>query len=238
MSETLSPEAPFLSFGEVEVVKRTKFQKIVARTMFNNASTIPHVTHHDEVDVTGLEAYRRSLPPDQRASPLIYLIKAVVDALKTFPQFNSSLSSDGETLVLKKYFHIGIAIDGPLGLLVCVLRDCDRKDVATLAGELRELTTLARTKGLPLDKMSGGCFSISSLGGIGGTAFTPIINAPEVAILGVTPTQTKPVWTGTEFVPRQMLPLSLSYDHRVINGADAARFVRHIGANLAEWEKA
>jgi pyruvate dehydrogenase E2 component (dihydrolipoamide acetyltransferase) len=236
MSDT-SPAAPFLAFGEVEIVKRTRFQKIVARTMVANASSIPHVTHHDEVDVTALEAYRRSLPPEQKASPLIYVIKAVAVALQLFPQFNSSLSPDGETLVLKKYTHIGIAVDGPLGLLVPVLRDCDNKDVPTLAAELRALTELARTKGVPMDKMSGGCFSITSLGGIGGTGFTPIINAPEVAILGLTPVQTKPVWTGAEFVPRQMLPLSLSYDHRVINGADAARFARQIGAGLAEWGK-
>ena len=235
MSEAPPPEAQFLPFGEVEVVKRSRFQKIVARTMSANWSAIPHVTHHDEVDVTGLEAHRRQAPADQKASPLIYLVKAVVEGLKAFPQFNSSLSADGEALVLKKYFHIGIAVDGPLGLLVPVLRDCDAKDVPMLAAELRELTGLARGKGLPMDKMSGGCFSISSLGAIGGTVFTPIINAPEVAILGVTPVQTKPVWTGDAFAPRKMLPLSLSYDHRVINGADAARFVRHIGTSLGKW---
>jgi len=229
------PEAPYLPFGEVELVKRTRFQKIAARTLATNAGTIPHVTHHDEVDVTDLEAYRRSIPPEQRPSPLIYVIQAVVAALTAFPHFNSSLSADGETLILKKYVHIGVAVDGPLGLLVPVLRDCDRKELPVLAAELRDVTELARTKGLPMDKMSGGCFTISSLGGIGGTGFTPIINAPEVAILGITPTQTKPVWTGTEFVPRQMLPLSLSYDHRVINGADAARFTRQIGASLAQW---
>jgi pyruvate dehydrogenase E2 component (dihydrolipoamide acetyltransferase) len=230
-----TPEAFFQQYGEVESVKRTRFQKIVARTMAANASSIPHVTHHDEVDVTSLETYRRSLPADQKASPLIYLIKGVVETLKAFPQFNSSLAPDGETLILKKYFNIGIAVDGPLGLLVPVLKDCDAKDVPTLAAELRETSALARSKGLPLDKMSGGCFTISSLGGIGGTAFTPIINAPEVAILGVLPVQMKPVWTGTEFAPRQMMPLSLSYDHRVINGADAARFLRQLGARLAEW---
>ena len=232
-----APEAPFLPFGAVELVKRTRFQKIVARTLSANAGAIPHVTHFDEVDVTGLEAYRGTLPPEQKTSPLIYVIKAVAAALQAFPQFNSSLSADGETLVLKQYIHIGIAVDGPLGLLVPVLRDCDRKDVATLAAELRELTALARSKGLPMDRMSGGCFSITSLGGIGGTGFTPIINAPEVAILGLTPVQTKPVWSGDAFVPRQMLPLSLSYDHRVINGADAARFTRRIGAGLAEWSE-
>lgn len=238
MSDAQPPEAPFQPFGEVEILKRSKFQKIVARTLASNASTIPHVTNHDEVDVTGLEAYRRALPAEQKVSPLIFLVKAAVDALKSFPHFNSSLSADGEAVVLKKYFHIGIAVDGPLGLLVPVLRDCDKKDVPALAAELRELTALARTKGLPMDKMSGGCFSISSLGGIGGTAFTPIINAPEVAILGVLPVQTKPVWMGKEFAPRQMLPLSLSWDHRVVSGADAARFLRRIGESLAQWEKA
>jgi pyruvate dehydrogenase E2 component (dihydrolipoamide acetyltransferase) len=235
VADPMPPEAPFLPFGAVEVVKRTRFQKIVAKTMSANWNAIPHVTHHDEVDITDLEAYRRKLPSDQKASPLIYLIKAVVDALKAFPQFNSSLAADGETLVLKKYFHIGIAVDGPLGLLVPVLRDCDSKEIPALASELRELAALARSKGVPMDKMSGGCFSISSLGGIGGTAFTPIINAPEVAILGVTPVQTKPIWTEGAFMPRQMLPLSLSYDHRVINGADAARFLRHVGGSLDKW---
>jgi pyruvate dehydrogenase E2 component (dihydrolipoamide acetyltransferase) len=238
MSEPIPPEAPYLPFGEVEVVKRSRFQKIVARTMANNWTSIPHVTNHDEADVTGLEAHRSTLAADQKPSPLIYLIKASVEALKAFPQFNSSLSADGETLVLKKYFHIGIAVDGPLGLLVPVIRDCDKKDVPELAAELRELTALARGKGLPLDKMSGGCFSVSSLGGIGGTGFTPIINAPEVAILGVTPARTKPVWNGTQFVPRKMLPLSLSWDHRVVNGVDAARFLRQMATSLAKWETA
>jgi pyruvate dehydrogenase E2 component (dihydrolipoamide acetyltransferase) len=228
------PEAQFLPYGEVEVVKRTKIQKIVARTMANNWSSIPHVTHHDEVDVTALEAYRAGLLAEQKVSPLIYLVKAAVAALKAFPNFNASLAPDGESLILKKYFNIGIAIDSPLGLLVGVLHNCDQKDVVTLAAELREMSNLARTKGLSMDKMSGGCFSISSLGGIGGTGFTPIINAPEVAILGVTPTQTKPVWDGSAFQPRQMLPLSLSYDHRVINGADAARFLRHMGETLGK----
>jgi pyruvate dehydrogenase E2 component (dihydrolipoamide acetyltransferase) len=234
MTETPSPEAPYARFGEVETRPRTRFQKIVARTMAANAGSIPHVTHHDEVDVTALEAHRASLPKDQRPSPLAYLIKAAVAALQAYPHVNSSLSPDGESLILKKYFHIGLAVDGPLGLLVPVLRDCDHRDVADLAAELKEVSELARTKGLPMERMSGGCFTISSLGGIGGTGFTPIINAPEVAILGVTAIHTRPVWTGETFAPRQMLPLSLSYDHRVIDGADAARFVRHIGAALAE----
>lgn len=234
MAEQMSPDAYFAAFGEIESVKRTRFQKIVAKTMVANASAIPHVTHHDEIDVTMLETRRRALAPEAKVSPLIYLIKAVVEALRTFPQFNASLSPDGETLILKKYFHIGIAVDGPLGLLVPVLRECDDKDVTTLAAELREVSALARAKGLPLDRMQGGCFSISSLGGIGGTYFTPIINAPEVAILGVTGIRTAPVWTGEAFAARQLLPLSLSYDHRVINGADAARFVRHIGDAMGD----
>jgi pyruvate dehydrogenase E2 component (dihydrolipoamide acetyltransferase) len=233
MNDIASPAAPFQRFGEVECVPRTRFQKVVARTMAANAA-IPQVTHHDEVDATALEAHRQALPPAERPSPLAYLIKAVVAALKTFPHFNASLSPDGETLVLKRYFHIGVAVDGPLGLLVPVVRDCDAKDIATLAAEVRAVSELARTKGLSMDRMSGGGFTISSLGGLGGTGFTPIINAPEVAILGVTAMQTRPVWTGEAFAPRPMLPLSLTYDHRVINGADAARFVRHIGAALAE----
>ena len=236
MSGSPSFEGQFAPFGEVELAPRTKIQKIIARTMANNWTSIPHVTHNDDVDVTGLEAHRRARPEDQRASPLLFLVKAVVDALKEHPKFNSSLSPDGETLILKKYFNIGIAIDSPIGLLVGVLRGADKKDVPTLAAELREMSAMAREKGLPMDKMSGGCFSISSLGGIGGTSFSPIINAPEVAILGVTPTQTKPIWNGSEFKPRQMMPLSLSYDHRVINGADAAKFVRAIGTSLAKYE--
>ena len=231
MSDT-SLETYLATFGEIEAVKRTRFQKIVAKTLAASAAAIPHVTHHDEVDVTALQAHRKARP-ELRASPVIYVIKAVADALQVFPQFNASLAADGETLILKKYVHIGVAVDGPLGLLVPVLRDCDRKDVPALAEELRELSARARSKGLPIEKMSGGCFSVSSLGGIGGVYFTPIINAPEVAILGVTGVRVQPVWTGAAFEPREMLPLSLSYDHRVINGADAARFVRRIGDGLA-----
>lgn len=230
-----SIEAWFAQFGEIETAPRSRFQKIVAKTMAANAATIPHVTHHDTVDVTALEAHRAAQPKEQRLSPLIYTIKALVAALKDFPQFNASLTPDGEKLVLKKYFHIGIAVDGPLGLLVPVLRDCDSKDMATLSAELKETTALARSKGLPMDRMSGGCMSISSLGGIGGHYFTPIINAPEVAILGVTGIRTEPRWNGEAFEPRAVLPLSLSYDHRVINGADAARFVNRVGAALADF---
>lgn len=224
----------FAQFGEVESAPRTKFQKVVSRTMSKNAQTIPHVAHHDMVDVTALEAARKAAGEGQKFSPLLYLVKAVVEALKAFPQFNASLTPDGETLILKKYFHIGIAVDGPLGLLVPVLRDADQKDMPTLNQELKAFVTQARAKGLPMDAMSGGCFSISSLGGIGGTFFTPIINAPEVAILGATGIRMEPVWNGESFEARAMLPLSLSYDHRVINGADAARFVNHIGETLAK----
>lgn len=230
-----SAEAYFAQFGTIETVARTRFQKIVAKTMAANAASIPHVTHHDLVDVTGLEAHRRAAAADDRYSPLIYLVEAAVQALKAFPQFNASLAAEGDRLFLKKYVNIGIAVDGPLGLLVPVLRDCDTKSLAQISAELKEVSALARGKGLPMDKMSGGCFTISSLGGIGGTYFTPIINAPEVAILGVTGIVVNPVWNGTAFEPRAMLPLSLSYDHRVINGADAARFVRHIGATLGQW---
>ena len=233
MSDPNDPVSWFAQFGEVEPVKRTRFQKIVAKTMTANVSSIPHVAHHDEIDVTDFEAQRQALPAEEKVSPLIFLVKAVVAALKDFPQFNASLAPDGETLILKRYFNIGIAVDGPLGLLVPVLRDADRKDIPTLAAELKEVSALARAKGLPMDRMSGGCFSISSLGGIGGIFFTPIINAPEVAILGVCGIRTQPVWDGTAFAPRKLLPLSLSYDHRVINGADAARFVKAIGTAMA-----
>lgn len=226
------PEAIFAEFGAVETRPLTRFQKIVAKRLAENASTIPHVTHHDDIDITRIEQARKALTGDVKVTTLAYVLKAVVAALQDYPQFNASLSPDGGTLILKQYFHIGVAVDGPLGLLVPVLRDCDSKDVTALAAELAAVSSEARTKGLGYERMMGGCFSISSLGGIGGTAFTPIINAPEVAILGITRAVTKPVWDGTGFVPRQMLPLSLSYDHRVINGADAARFVRRIGAAL------
>jgi pyruvate dehydrogenase E2 component (dihydrolipoamide acetyltransferase) len=233
MNDIATPDVPFRRFGEVETAPRTRFQKVVARAMAASVSAIPHVTHHDDADVTDLEAYRASLRRAERPSLLPFLIKAAVEALEAFPHFNSSLSPDGETLILKKYFHVGVAVDGPHGLLVPVLRNCEARDVATLMAEIREVSELARGKGLPLERMSGGCFTISSLGGIGGTGFTPIINTPEVAILGVTALQTRPVWNGSSFEPRKMLPLSLSYDHRVINGADAARFMRKIAAALA-----
>lgn len=229
-----SPEAAFAEFGPVEARALTRFQKVVAKRLTENAATIPHVTHNDEVDISRVEAVRKTLPGDVKVTTLIFIIKAVVEALKAFPTFNASLAPDGSTLVLKKYFHIGIAVDGPLGLLVPVIRDCDAKSVTQIASELAQLSAQARDKGLPYEAMMGGCFSISSLGGIGGTSFSPIINAPEVAILGVTRTQIRPVWNGETFEPRPMLPLSLSYDHRVINGADAARFVRTVGQAMTD----
>ncbi|WP_260583725.1 2-oxo acid dehydrogenase subunit E2 [Sphingopyxis sp. PET50] len=231
-----SPEARFAPFGAVETIATSSFQRVVARRLTESWTQIPHVTHHDDIDVTALDAHRGTLTGPVRISPLIFLVKALAKAMAEFPQVNASLSEDGKALILKKYCHIGIAVDGPLGLLVPVLRDADQKDVATLAAELADYSARARDKGLPMSAMSGGCMTITSLGGIGGTGFTPIVNQPEVAILGVTPSRMRPVWDGAAFQPRLMMPLSLSYDHRVINGADAARFVRAIGQALAQPE--
>jgi pyruvate dehydrogenase E2 component (dihydrolipoamide acetyltransferase) len=203
--------------------------KISGANLARNWVMIPHVTQHDEADITEMEAFRKKLGEENKelkVSPLVFQIKAVVAALKRFPQFNASLDGSGENLVLKRYFHIGIAVDTPDGLVVPVIRDCDKKGLLELAAEMGTISAKAREKKLGPAEMSGGCFSISSLGGIGGTHFTPIVNAPEVAILGVSKAATKPVWNGSEFAPRLMLPLSLSYDHRVIDGADAARFTR------------
>lgn len=212
-----------------------KVQAYVARAMHRNWVSIPHVTHHDEADITELERRRKAWNashPDDRRTVLPVLIKASVAALQQFPKFNCSLSADGATLFSKNYFHIGVAVDAPSGLFVPVLRDCDKKDVAQIARELAQISEKARTKGLSVAEMSGGCFTLSSLGHIGGTSFTPIINAPEVAILGACRMQDRfmPDADGSS-VLKQLLPLSLSYDHRVINGADAARFVRAI----ADW---
>jgi pyruvate dehydrogenase E2 component (dihydrolipoamide acetyltransferase) len=198
---------------------------------------IPHVTQFERADITEMEAFRKAEAqrnPDLKLTPLVFLIKAVVAALKRYPQFNASLAPGGEELVLKRYFHVGIAVDTPDGLVVPVIRDCDRKGLLDLARELGEASQKARAKKLTPADMSGGCFSISSLGGIGGTAFTPIVNAPEVAILGVSRASTEPVWNGSEFRPRLMMPLSLSYDHRVIDGADAARFAAYLGEMLGD----
>ena len=231
------PQVDFAAFGEIEARPLSRIQKLVSGFMARNWVTIPHVTHHDEADITALDAFRKAFNeanPDAKVTPLAFFVKAVVAVLRQFPQFNASLDPQG-TLILKKYFHIGIAVDTPGGLLVPVIRDCDRKGPADIAREIAALSQKARQKGLPMTDMVGGCFTITSLGGIGGTAFTPIINAPEVAILGVTKAQLKPRRADDDSIDwRLMLPLSLSYDHRVINGADAARFTVAVATALAD----
>ena len=229
------PKVDFTKFGEVEVQPLSRIKKISGANLARNWAMIPHVTQFDQADITEMEAFRKKLGAenkDLRITPLVFQIKAVVAALKAFPHFNASL--DGDNLVLKKYFHIGIAVDTPDGLVVPVLRDCDQKGLLELATELAEISAKARDKKLGPADMSGGCFSISSLGGIGGTSFTPIINAPEVAILGVSRSAMQPVWNGEKFKPRLLLPLSLSYDHRVIDGAAAARFTRFLAEQLGD----
>jgi len=231
------PKVDFSKFGPVEEKPLTRIQKISGANLSRNWAMIPHVTQHEDADITELEAFRKQLGAenkDLKVTPLVFQIKAVVAALKQFPQFNASLDETGEKLILKKYFHIGIAVDTPDGLVVPVIRDCDQKGLLDLARELGEISKKAREKKLGPNEMSGGCFSISSLGGIGGTAFTPIVNAPEVAILGVSKARMQPVWNGKEFAPRLMLPLSLSYDHRVIDGALAARFAAFLANQLGD----
>ncbi|HET6431859.1 dihydrolipoyllysine-residue acetyltransferase [Dyella sp.] len=231
------PKVDFAKFGEIEEQPLSRIQKISGANLARNWAMIPHVTQHEDADITELEAFRKKLGEenkDLKVTPLVFQIKAVVAALKAFPRFNASLDEAGEKLTLKKYFHIGIAVDTPDGLVVPVIRDCDKKGLLDLARELGEISKKARDKKLGPADMSGGCFSISSLGGIGGTAFTPIVNAPEVAILGVSKAAMKPVWNGKEFAPRLVLPLSLSYDHRVIDGALAARFAAFLAQQLGD----
>ncbi|KFN42508.1 hypothetical protein N789_12780 [Arenimonas oryziterrae DSM 21050 = YC6267] len=232
------PQVDFAKFGAIEAQPLSRIKKISGANLARNWAMIPHVTQFDEADITEMEAFRKKLGEEQKdvkVTPLVFLIKAVVAALKKYPQFNASL--DGDNLVLKKYFHIGIAVDTPDGLVVPVLRDCETKGLLELSAELAAISAKARDKKLGPADMQGGCFSISSLGGIGGTAFTPIINAPEVAILGVSKSQTRPVWSGSEFAPRLMLPLSLSYDHRVIDGAAAARFTAYLAQVLGDLRR-
>jgi pyruvate dehydrogenase E2 component (dihydrolipoamide acetyltransferase) len=236
------PNVDFAKFGEVESKPLSKIKKISGANLARNWAMIPHVTQHDDADITELEALRVALNKENekagiKLTMLAFLIKAVVAALKQYPDFNASLDAGGENLVLKKYFHIGFAADTPNGLVVPVLRDADKKGVIEMATETGELAKRAREGKLGPADMSGGCFSISSLGGIGGTAFTPIVNAPEVAILGVSKSAMKPVWNGEKFKPRLILPLSLSYDHRVIDGASAARFTAHLGQVLADMRR-
>ena len=235
------PKVDFAKFGSFETKPLSRIQKLSGANLARNWVMIPHVTQFDEADITGLEKYRVSLNEDHekngiKVTVLAFLIQASVDALKKFPAFNSSL--DGENLIVKHYYHIGFAADTPNGLVVPVIRDADKKSVLEIAREASALAKKAREGKLSPAEMQGGCFSISSLGGIGGTAFTPIINAPEVAILGVSRADTKPKWDGKRFAPRLLLPLSLSYDHRVIDGAAGARFITHLGQVLAAIEPA
>jgi pyruvate dehydrogenase E2 component (dihydrolipoamide acetyltransferase) len=233
------PEVDFARFGAVEVKPLSRIKRISGPRLQAAWVNVPHVTQHDEADITGLEQLRQELKADAdkigaKLTLLAFLVKASVSGLKEYPDFNSSLDPAGQNQVMKKYFHIGFAADTPNGLVVPVIRDADRKNVFEIARELGELAAKSRDGKLKADEMQGGCFSISSLGGIGGTAFTPIVNAPEVAILGVSKSAMKPVWDGKAFQPRLMLPLSLSYDHRVIDGAAAARFTTFLSKTLSE----
>ncbi len=229
------PADDLSAYGPVETTTLGKTQQFVGRVMHRNWMSIPHVTHHDDADITVFEQRRKrwnAAHPERKRSLLAALVKASVAALQQFPKFNSALNADGSALTARKYFHIGIAVDVASGLLVPVLKHCDTKGIDEIVEETARISEKARTKGLAMAEMSGGCFTLSSLGHIGGTGFTPIINAPEVAILGICRAQERflPDAEGRP-VLRQLLPLSLSYDHRVINGADAARFVR----TIAEW---
>ena len=232
------PKVNFARFGDIDVQPIKKIQKVSGAYLHRNWVSIPHVTQNDLADITEMEAYRKRKAEEKgtKLTPLVFLIKASVAALKEYPTFNASLDATRENLVLKKYFHIGIAVDTPEGLVVPVIRDCDQKDIFQLADELSELSQKARNGKLKPVEMQGGCFSISSLGGIGGTSFTPIINAPEVAILGVSRSSMQPKWDGEAFQPRVMLPLCLSYDHRVIDGANGARFTRYLANCLEDFE--
>jgi len=237
-----APKIDFSKFGEVTEQPLTRIQKISAAYLHRNWVSIPHVTQHDDADITDMEAFRKEQAPAAEArgfklTPLVFLIKASVAALRQYPRFNASLDASGEKLILKSYFNIGIAVDTSAGLVVPVLRDCDRKGIMELARELAEVSARARDQKLTPQDIQGGCFTISSLGGIGGTAFTPIINAPEVAIMGVSRSRMQPVWDGREFRPRLMLPLSVSYDHRVIDGAMAARFTRFLASQLEDLRR-
>ncbi|MCF7968882.1 MAG: dihydrolipoyllysine-residue acetyltransferase [Methylococcaceae bacterium] len=235
-------EVDFSRFGPVESLALSRIQKLSGPNLHRNWVSIPHITQFDEADITDLEAFRVSLKAEGerrgiKLSFLPFVMKAVAASLKAFPSFNASLAPGGDTLILKKYFHIGVAVDTPEGLVVPVIRDVDQKSVFELGAELVDVSQRARNKKLRGADLEGGCFTISSLGGIGGTAFTPIINAPEVAILGLSRSQMKPVYLNGQFVPRLMLPLSLSYDHRVIDGAQGARFIVHLGGTLADLRR-
>jgi len=233
------PVVDFAKFGVIESKPLSRIKKLSGAYLHRNWVSIPHITQFDEADITDMETFRKQLGTEYAAqgikiTPLAFLLRAVVEALQQFQDFNASLDASGENLILKKYFHIGVAVDTPDGLVVPVLRDVNQKGIVQLAKELAEISGRAREKKITAAEMQGGCFTISSLGGIGGTAFTPIINAPEVAILGVSRSSMKPVWKDGKFEPRLMLPLSLSYDHRVIDGAAGARFITYLAQVLSD----
>lgn len=233
------PEIDFSQWGAIETVPLSRINKLTGEFLHRNWVHIPHVTQFDQADITDLEAFRKQLNEENAKSglkitPLVFIMKAVVAGLKAYPRFNSSLDAKGENLIRKSYYHVGVAVDTPDGLVVPVIRDVDKKSIMQLSEELKEMSAKARDKKLKPADMQGGCFSISSLGGIGGTKFTPIVNAPEVAILGVSKSDIQPIWNGKEFAPRLMLPLSLSYDHRVIDGADGARFTTYLAKMLGD----
>ena len=238
------PAQDFSKFGDIDLQPLNKIKRLTAANLHRSWLNVPHVTHNDESNISDLEEFRKTLnaeyakrKKDIKLSPLAFIVKAVVNALQTYPQFNSSLEPGGENLILKKYYNIGIAVETPNGLVVPVIKNADTLSVAEIAAEMGNLAGKARDGKLSMADMSGACFTISSLGGIGGTNFTPIVNAPEVAILGVARSKVQPVWNGSEFIPGMMLPLSLSYDHRVIDGAEAARFTRHIAALLEDLRR-
>ncbi|MEE9445561.1 MAG: dihydrolipoyllysine-residue acetyltransferase [Cocleimonas sp.] len=233
------PEIDFSQFGETESQALSKINKLTGEFLHRSWVTVPHVTQFDEADITEMEAFRKQMGKEMeregiKITPLAFIVWAVVASLKAFPRFNSSLDSTGENLILKHYFNIGVAVDTPNGLVVPVIKEADQKSLVEISQEIRELAIKARDKKLKPSDMQGGCFTISSLGGIGGTRFTPIVNTPEVAILGVSRSKMEPVWNGKEFEPRLVLPLSLSYDHRVIDGADGARFTSHLSKMLTD----
>jgi pyruvate dehydrogenase E2 component (dihydrolipoamide acetyltransferase) len=236
------PDVDFSRFGVTEMVQLSRIRKASAKNLHRSWVNVPHVTQFDEADITELEAFRKSqnielAKTGNKITPLAFLVKACVNALIKYPQFNASIESSFDHMVYKKYYNIGVAVETPDGLVVPVIKDADKKGVIQVAQETAELAALAREKKLPMDAMQGGTFSISSLGGIGGTAFTPIVNAPEVAILGVSKSKMSPVYDGIEFQPRNILPLSLSYDHRAIDGAEAARFTAHIAQVLSDLKR-
>ncbi|MCL4128928.1 UNVERIFIED_CONTAM: hypothetical protein GTU68_043853 [Idotea baltica] len=236
------PDVDFSKFGEIEAIPLKKIQKLTAANMHKSWLNVPHVTQFDEADITDLEDFRKSLKAEAekrgtRLTPLPFLLKACAHALVANPEFNRAITSDGETFIQKKYVHIGIAVDTPRGLVVPVIRDVETKGLWQLAAEVNEMAAKARDGKLSAVEMQGGCFTISSLGAIGGNGFTPIVNTPEVGILGVSKSQIKPVWDGSEFMPRMMLPLSISYDHRVVNGADCGRFFTYLVQELGDTRR-